>query len=102
MHPPMPHLSFFLASFTWNYALGMTWLAVPLYAASKGLSGAELGVLFSLPAVLQLAINLLGGDGPVGGPESGAREHQDQLRGEEGPEIPGVGHGRRARGHQHT
>jgi MFS family permease len=61
MHPPMPHLPFFLASFTWNYALGMTWLAVPLYAASKGLSGAELGVLFSLPAVLQLAINLLGG-----------------------------------------
>jgi MFS family permease len=57
----MQHFSFFLASFTWNYALGMTWLAVPLWAASKGLSGAELGILFSLPAVLQLAINLLGG-----------------------------------------
>ena len=61
MHPPMAHSPFFLASFTWNYALGMTWLAVPLWAASKGLSGAELGVLFSLPAVLQLIINLLGG-----------------------------------------
>jgi MFS family permease len=57
----MQHFPFFLASFTWNFALGMTWLAVPLYAASKGLSGVELGVLFSLPAVLQLAINLLGG-----------------------------------------
>src|SRR5262249_15534380 len=43
------------------YALGMTWLAVPLWGNAKGLSGAELGVLFSLPAVLQLAINLLGG-----------------------------------------
>jgi MFS family permease len=57
----MRHFAFFLASFTWNYALGMTWLVVPLWAASKGLSGAELGILFSLPAILQLAINLLGG-----------------------------------------
>ena len=58
---PMANLPFFLASFTWNYALGMTWLAVPLFAHSKGLSGAELGILFSLPAVLQLAITLVGG-----------------------------------------
>jgi MFS family permease len=57
----MAHLPFFLASFAWNYALGMTWLVVPLYAASKGLSGAELGLLFSLPAIVQLAINLVGG-----------------------------------------
>ena len=57
----MANLPFFLASFTWNYALGMTWLAVPLFAHSKGLSGAELGILFSLPAVLQLAITLVGG-----------------------------------------
>ena len=55
------HLPYFLASFTWNYGLGMTWLAVPLYAHSMGLSGAELGILFSLPSVAQLAINLLGG-----------------------------------------
>jgi MFS family permease len=57
----MAHLPFFLASFAWNYALGMTWLVVPLYAASKGLSGGELGLLFSLPAIVQLAINLVGG-----------------------------------------
>ena len=59
--PPMAHAPFFLASFAWNYALGMTWLVIPLYAHAKGLSGAELGVLFSLPAVAQLAITLVGG-----------------------------------------
>ena len=58
---PASHLSFFLASFTWNYGLGMTWLVVPLYAYSKGLSGAEIGFLFSLPSIAQLAINLIGG-----------------------------------------
>jgi len=56
-----PHTPFFLASFAWNYALGMTWLVVPLYAHAKGLTGAELGILFSLPAVAQLAITLVGG-----------------------------------------
>src|SRR5260221_9253448 len=61
MAPPMAHLPFFLASFAWNYALGMTWLVVPLYAHAKGLSGVELGILFSLPAVAQLAITLVGG-----------------------------------------
>jgi MFS family permease len=61
MAPFSSHLPYFLASFTWNYALGMTWLAVPLFAYSKGLSGAELGILFSLPSVAQLAINLIGG-----------------------------------------
>lgn len=58
---PVSHLPFFLASFTWNYGLGMTWLVVPLYAYFKGLSGAEIGVLFSLPSIAQLAINLIGG-----------------------------------------
>lgn len=57
----MQHLPYFLASFTWNYALGMTWLVVPLYAHSKGFSGVQLGLLFSLPSVAQLAINLVGG-----------------------------------------
>ena len=64
MAPPkcrMGHLPFFLASFTWNYALGMTWLVVPLFAYSRGLSGAEIGILFSAPSIAQLAINLLGG-----------------------------------------
>lgn len=55
------HLPYFFASFTWNYGLGMTWLVVPLYAYSKGLSGAEIGILFSAPSIAQLAINLIGG-----------------------------------------
>ena len=55
------HLPYFLASFTWNYGLGMTWLVVPLYAHSQGLSGAQIGILFSAPSIGQLAINLVGG-----------------------------------------
>ena len=35
--------AFFVASLAWNLGLGMTWLAVPLYAASQGLSNAEIG-----------------------------------------------------------
>lgn len=61
MAPPMSHLPYFLASFTWNYGLGMTWLVVPLYAHAQGLSGSDLGILFSAPAIAQLAINLVGG-----------------------------------------
>lgn len=55
------HLPFFLASFAWNYGLGMTWLAVPLYAHSLGLTGAQIGLLFSVPVVAQIALNLVGG-----------------------------------------
>src|SRR5579885_3704418 len=56
-----PQRSYFLASFAWNYGLGMTWLVVPLYAHAQGLTGAQLGILFSAPATVQLAVNLLGG-----------------------------------------
>jgi MFS family permease len=55
------HLPYFLASFAWNYGLGMVWLAVPLYAHHLGLSGAQIGLLFSLPVVFQIAVNLVGG-----------------------------------------
>lgn len=55
------HLPFFLASFIWNYGLGMTWLAVPLYAHSQGLSSAQIGTLFSLPVVAQIVLNIVGG-----------------------------------------
>jgi DHA1 family multidrug resistance protein-like MFS transporter len=55
------HLQFLLASFVWNYGLGMTWLVVPLYAVEQGLSAAEIGWLFSLPVVAQIVINLVGG-----------------------------------------
>jgi MFS family permease len=54
-------LSFFLASLVWNLGLGMTWLVVPLYAASQGLSNAQIGVLFSAPVLIQAALNLVGG-----------------------------------------
>ncbi len=57
----MANFPFFFASFAWNYGLGMTWLAIPLYAHSQGLSAAEIGVLFSVPVVGQITINLLGG-----------------------------------------
>ncbi len=39
----------------------MTWLAVPLYAYSQGLSNAEIGILFALPVVAQAPLNLVGG-----------------------------------------
>src|SRR5688572_1094291 len=39
----------------------MTWLVVPLYAASQGLSNAQIGTLFSFPVFVQLVINLVGG-----------------------------------------
>jgi predicted MFS family arabinose efflux permease len=57
----LPHPFFFLASLTWNFGLGMTWLAVPLLAYSQGLSNAEIGVLFALPVLLQAPLNLVGG-----------------------------------------
>lgn len=57
----MSHPFFFLASLVWNFGLGMTWLAVPLYALTQGLSNPQIGALFSLPVFAQVAVNLLGG-----------------------------------------
>lgn len=57
----MPHRFFFLASLAWNFGLGMTWLAVPLYAYSQGLSNAQIGVLFAAPVLAQAPLNLVGG-----------------------------------------
>jgi len=54
-------LYFFLASGVWNFGLGMTWLVVPLYAHSQGLSNAEIGLLFAVPVLAQAPLNLLGG-----------------------------------------
>ena len=45
----------------WNFGLGMTWLAVPLYAHSQGLSNAEIGALFAAPVLAQAPLNLVGG-----------------------------------------
>jgi MFS family permease len=55
------HSFFFLASAAWNFGLGMTWLAVPLYAYSQGLSNAEIGALFAAPVLAQAPLNLVGG-----------------------------------------
>jgi MFS family permease len=57
----VPHAFFLLASLVWNFGLGMTWLVVPLYAASQGLSNAQIGALFSMPVLAQAALNLVGG-----------------------------------------
>jgi MFS family permease len=57
----LPHPFFFLSSLAWNLGLGMTWLAVPLYAYSQGLSNAEIGLLFALPVFAQAPLNLVGG-----------------------------------------
>ncbi len=57
----MPHQFFFLASLAWNFGLGMTWLAVPLYAHAEGLSNAEIGALFAAPVLAQVPLNLAGG-----------------------------------------
>jgi MFS family permease len=57
----VPHASFFLASAAWNFGLGMTWLAVPLYAYSQGLTNAEIGALFAAPVLAQAPLNLVGG-----------------------------------------
>lgn len=57
----MPHAFFFLASAAWNLGLGMTWLAVPLYAHAQGLSNAEIGMLFAAPVLAQAPLNLVGG-----------------------------------------
>ena len=52
---------FFFASLAWNFGLGMTWLAVPLYAYSQGMSNAEIGLLFAAPVFAQAPLNLVGG-----------------------------------------
>ncbi|HVJ11505.1 MAG TPA: MFS transporter, partial [Burkholderiales bacterium] len=57
----MPHPYFFLSSLAWNFGLGMTWLAVPLYAYSQGLSNAQIGILFAVPVLAQAPLNLMGG-----------------------------------------
>ena len=57
----LKHAAFFLAALAWNFGLGMTWLAVPLYAYTQGLSNAEIGILFAVPVLAQAPLNLVGG-----------------------------------------
>jgi predicted MFS family arabinose efflux permease len=64
--PPVPLptsalLPFYASSFTWNACLGMTYMLVPLYARSLGMSGIEIGSLIALPVMVQIVFNLLSG-----------------------------------------
>jgi MFS family permease len=52
---------FFLSSFAWNFALGLTYLLTPLYAHSLGMTGVQIGILVALPVVPQVVLTLLGG-----------------------------------------
>ena len=51
----------FLACFTWNFALGMTYILIPLYAYELGMSGMSIGSLIAVPMALQMVLNLFGG-----------------------------------------
>jgi MFS family permease len=61
MSAPRPHLPFFSSALSWNFALGMTQLLIPLYARELGFSGIAIGALVALPIVFQIAFNLIGG-----------------------------------------
>ena len=65
MTPRAPHVSrvpaFFASAFAWNLALGMTHILIPLYADHLGFSGVAIGSLVSLPVLVQIGFNLLGG-----------------------------------------
>jgi MFS family permease len=52
---------FFLSSLAWNFALGMTYILIPLYARSLGMPGVQIGTLVALPVVLQIGFTLVGG-----------------------------------------
>lgn len=52
---------FYSSAFTWNFALGMTQLLIPLYALELGFSGIAIGTLISLPIIVQVIFNLIGG-----------------------------------------
>jgi MFS family permease len=54
-------LPFFFSSFSWNFALGMTYPLVPLYANQLGMSGVGIGTLVALPVLAQITFNLIGG-----------------------------------------
>jgi len=54
-------LPFFFSSFSWNFALGMTYPLVPLYASQLGMSGVGIGTLVAMPVLVQITFNLIGG-----------------------------------------
>ncbi len=64
MSEPKPEVSvlpFFLSSFSWNFALGMTYPLVPLYASHLGMTGVGIGTRVACPVLAQIGFNLIGG-----------------------------------------
>lgn len=61
MARPASFSAFQANAFTWNFALGMTNLLIPLYARELGMSGVSIGSLIALPVLIQIWFNLLGG-----------------------------------------
>jgi len=59
--PAASVLPFFLSAFAWNFALGMTYPLVPLYAHQLGMSGVGIGTLVAMPVLVQICFNLIGG-----------------------------------------
>ena len=59
--PAASLLPFFFSTFSWNFALGMTYPLVPLYASHLGMSGVGIGSLVALPVLVQIGFNLIGG-----------------------------------------
>ncbi|MGE5641226.1 MAG: MFS transporter [Clostridia bacterium] len=57
----MTYRPFYFASLAWNLGHGMSWMALPLYAASQGLSNTQIGILISVPVLAQAPLNLFGG-----------------------------------------
>ena len=45
---------FYSSAFTWNFALGMTQLLIPLYARELGYSGVAIGSLIAFPIIVQM------------------------------------------------
>ncbi len=52
---------FYISTFVWNLAHGISGVLVPLYALHLGMSGVAIGSLVALPVFLQMLFNLLGG-----------------------------------------
>lgn len=54
-------MTFYFACVSWNFALGTTYILVPLYAHELGMPGITIGTLVALPMALQIVLNMVGG-----------------------------------------
>src|SRR5581483_5698455 len=56
-----PAAPFFVASYAWNFAFGISMMVVPLYAHHLNMSGTQIGILLGFPVVAQIMFSLVGG-----------------------------------------